>query len=187
MRGSRGIRGRSSMDRKSAKPTATVAALGPGSGPPSDPRTSHRRCVVMTVTYPRRVRCRDPPYGSAKTYIWLAAPGLNSGVIRTVAPGDERRAGAHGDVLLAVHGERHRITAHRRAEIDAPQHLAGAVVECLEVAVRRRRRTPARRRSRPATACRPAARTSRWSCRSPPRSRRRCRPCPCPAGTAPCC
>src|SRR6186713_351070 len=47
----------------------------------------------------------------------------------------EGHAGRHRDVLLAINGIGDRITRDWRAEVDLPEHLARALIECAEAAI----------------------------------------------------
>src|SRR4029453_2683816 len=61
-----------------------------------------------------------------------AASGFELGRQGHHAARDERRTRAHGDVLLAAHGERDWVATHGRAEVHLPQHLTGLVVDGAE-------------------------------------------------------
>ena len=73
------------------------------------------------------------------------------------------------------------IAADRRAEVLSPTAPCRSSRRRRGSGRRRRRRRPARRRWRPATACRRAVRASTPSGRSRPKSRARCRRCRCRA------
>ena len=119
-------------------------------------------------------------YGIANTCMLVEFVSFSS-AIRLTEPATSDGPVVTATYCLPLTANAIGIAADRRAEVRLPQHLAGAVVEGAEAAVGvAAEHQPAaggdQRQHR-----RRAARTSTASCRSRPRSPRRCRPCRCPA------